>query len=232
VVGNFLWAQDDPGGKEIHVAVDLLESVRGKGKAGGAGGHQFSAFHQIDQGILKHLGIHGERRNIGGFSQDRHHGVADVADSGLERQEFFGDALSPHLAQEEVQDMVGDFATAPVTRSERLDAVGFIVFNDADDPAGIHHGVGHSDFGQGVVKGHGNAVGGRRKDENVRHFPQSLGMKVVDFDENVVGIFEIRRGRPHRGGEINPAVGGDFRGFHHREVELAVKTRQHGLGEL
>ncbi len=57
-------------------------------------------------------------------------------------------------------------------------------------------------------------------------------MELVDFDQYVVGVFEIGRSRPHGGGQVDPAVGDDFSGFDDGEVQLSVKAGQNRLGKL
>ncbi len=172
VVGYLLGAEHDAGGEEIHVGVNPLERIGGESQGGGAGSRQFSPFHQIHQGLLEHFRVHGERRDFRVFAKNGHHRIADVTDSGLERQEFPGDAFGAHLFEHEVQHVLGYFVTAPVSGREGLNAVGFVALDDADDPSGIHHGVGHTDLRKGIVKGYGNPVRRGRKDDDVRHFPE------------------------------------------------------------
>ncbi len=87
--------------------------------------------------------------------------------------------------------MLGNLATARVSRGERGDAVGFVVFDDSHDPPGIDLRVGHAELGHGVMKRHRQAVGRWRQNQNIRHLPQALRVEVVDFDKDVIGIFEI-----------------------------------------
>ena len=132
--------------------------------------------------------------------------LATLPTPGLQGQEFLGDALGPHFAQQKIQDVLGNFSTARVSGSELGNTVGFVVFDDSHDPSGIDHRVGHAELGQRVMKGHRNTVRWRGKNQDIRHFPQALGVKVVDFDQHIVGIFQIGRGCANGGGQIDPAV--------------------------
>jgi len=82
------------------------------------------------------------------------------------------------------------------------------------------------------VKGNGGPVGRRGQDEDVRHFPQAHGVVVVELDENSIGVLQVGRRGTDGGREIHAAVGSDFVGLDHGEIQLSVKSAEHRLGEV
>ena len=70
---------------------------------------------------------------VGGQAGD--HGVADVADAALQREELGRDPARRHLVEQEPRDVGGDPPAHLVGRGEAPAAVGLVGMNDARPPS-------------------------------------------------------------------------------------------------
>ena len=147
--------------------------------------------------------------------QTGHDGVGHIAHPGLQGEKSLGDAAGPDFGNEKRRDMAGDVVADAVVGHKGVHVVGFVVFHDAHDLLGVDHGIGPADPGQGIEDVDGAAMGRAGRDHDIGHLPKPGRVAAVDLDNHLFRVLQARGGGADAGGEIDPAVGGDFRGFHH-----------------
>ena len=87
VVGDFLRPHHDAGAVVVEVGEEFPAHRRAGGDGGRGGEGQLAALEQLEDGVLQHLGIHLEGRDVGVLAHGGEHGVGDVADAGLDGEE-------------------------------------------------------------------------------------------------------------------------------------------------
>ncbi len=89
----------------FNVGEEAFFSVVGECHRACAGEGAFAFFHQFEDGVLDHFGVHHERRQFLAFAQIVEHGVGHIAHSRLQRQEFFGETAVDIFADEETDNV-------------------------------------------------------------------------------------------------------------------------------
>jgi hypothetical protein len=101
-----------------------------------------------------------EARDFRVFAHRAEHGVGDVADAGLDRQELFRDMAVADLRGEELRDVEADPGGDVGDRSEVLDLIGAVGLDDADDLLRVDPDALRADAVVGAQIGIGRRCGG------------------------------------------------------------------------
>ena len=117
VVRGFLRAQDDRILETRQVGVQFDQRIRAEREGGGRGAGQLAGLDQLQHAVLQHLGV-GRQVLEGAGLQPGHHGIGDVADAGLQRQQVGRQAAHLHLVLQEFQDVAGNALRVLVGRCE------------------------------------------------------------------------------------------------------------------
>ena len=176
---------------------------------------------EIEEGVLQHLGPHGEVVEVVALCEAADDGVGDVADSGLEGEEVGGEALGGDLGFEEFNEVRGDGEGAFVLGRVVGGHVGETRFDDADDAVAVDGDVLGADA---VVGGHdevGLAVGGEFAHGDVMETFEG-GHEGVDFDDDFVGHLKDLGGGADGGTGDDTALFGDGRGLNDRDVDAVL----------
>ena len=107
VVADLLRAQHDPPPVVGEAVVEPVGRRRAQRQRRGRGRPQHPLVQQVQHPVLDDLGVGGQVPERAG-AQPVEHGVGDVADPGLQRQQLPRQPAAAHLAAEEVQHVPGD----------------------------------------------------------------------------------------------------------------------------
>ena len=94
--------------EELDVVDDVLLHFIGDGQRACASEFAASLLHEVDYGILNHLRVHCERRNLLCVGEAVEHGVGHVAHSALDGKEGGGYAPAFKLTDQELADVCPD----------------------------------------------------------------------------------------------------------------------------
>jgi hypothetical protein len=90
-VANLRGAQNQLILEEIHVGVNILQTLVGNGQRASRSAQYAALFHQANRSILKHLGIDVEVRNLGTLTQSTQYSVCTTTYTTLQVEETLGD---------------------------------------------------------------------------------------------------------------------------------------------
>jgi hypothetical protein len=144
VIADLLRAQDDAVAVAGYVVIQAVGIVGAQRKGGGRGDAQLAAVEQVDHPVLDHLGKgrHPLERTL---DQPGQHGIGDIADAGLQRQQRRRQAALSDLVAEEIENVPGNPCVTSSGCLERLVAVGRIGFDHGDDLGRIAAEGGRAD---------------------------------------------------------------------------------------
>ena len=184
---------------------------------------------RVEHAVLQHL---GERDQVGELAvvEPGQHGVGDVADAGLDRQQPRRHPSGADLVAQEVHQVPGDRPRGVVGGAERRVAVGAVRLDHGDDLVAVDVQVRLADALQWLGE-HDRAAVRRQRGAvvDVVEALQLARLPVVDLEDYPVGLIEPGLVVAHRrAGHQQPVRQG--RGhLHDRHVELAVEAEPHVL---
>ncbi len=232
VVGDLHRAEHQMLLEEVDVADHLvLDLVAHRERAGRA---EFAAalLHEVDHGILHHLGVHLERRDLLGVGQTVEHGVGHVAHARLDGEERRGDASGFDLADEEAAHVGTDHLGGLVERSERLDTLVVVAHHHADNLLGVDLQHGRADAVAGLEDGYLAAVGGIEGQIYVMQSVEGVAQLLVELDDHALGHLGDGGDVAHAGAYDYCAVILNVADFDDGDVDVANLTVAQLLGGL
>ncbi|KIU01259.1 hypothetical protein QU38_02365, partial [Staphylococcus aureus] len=115
-------------------AAEAAQAERGRG--GRVADAQLAGGEQVEHPVLQHFGI-GGHAGEGRVEQPGEHGVGDVADAGLEREQRRRQAAHADFVPEEFDQMAGDRQRRVIRLREGQVAIGRIRLDHGDHLAGV-----------------------------------------------------------------------------------------------
>ena len=218
--------------EEVHVGEEFLLGGIAEGHGAGGGKGAFAFFEQLQHGVLDNLGVHHEGGQLGAFAQVVEHGVGHIAHTGLQGQEFLGQAAALVLGQEEAHNVGANLLRNFVDSGEGLHAVVGAGAHNANHLGGIDFQDGRAGAVVGSEDGDFAAVRGIVRQVDVVHAQERFGQLIVELDEDVLGQLCIGGDVAHTAAQHHFAVGGDVGSFDDGEVDIAVCAVAHFLGHL
>ncbi len=101
--------------------------------------------HQFKRGGLEHLGVHQEVWDVRALADPLHHGIGDIADAALQRQEIARDTACSEFLVQEIDNVSGDRLAGGIRRSKTMQLIALFGFDDSDDLFWINADVGLAD---------------------------------------------------------------------------------------
>lgn len=135
VVGHNLGSQQQLLGELVPVVEESLEAVLGQTDGGGSGEVEVAGLEEVQEGILQHLGPDVKVLE-GGISQTLDDGVGNVTDTGLERQQVFGQSAGLDLLLEELNEVGSNGLRALIGRRVGTNNISKLRLDDGNDLEG------------------------------------------------------------------------------------------------
>ena len=232
MVGDFLRAQQYAVAEHVEVVVHQVEMVLGKGERAAGGKTDAPLEHQVDNGVLDHLGEHGEGGQIGVGTQGTEHGIGNVAHTGLQRQELARDAAFLPFLKQEGGHILTDAARSVVQRREGGDVVALVgidhtgYFRRVDIQIGAACAVVHMED-RNVL-----AVGRSLERIQVVHAFQTVAVALVQLYDNLFGRAHDSRGDSYGGAQDDASLGRDGRSLDNGGVDASQESVVHVLADM
>ncbi len=191
-----------------------------------------SLLHEVDYGILNHLRVHCERRNLLCVGEAVEHGVGHVAHSALDGKEGGGYAPAFKLTDQELADVCPDSVGGLVGSSEGLDSVERVAHDDAHDLLRVNLENGGAYTVVGVEDRNLTAVGGVLGKIDVVESEERVMKLLVELKHDFLGIFGISRDIAHAHAHYACAIVFHVAHFDNGDVEVAIESVAELLGKL
>ena len=188
--------------------------------------------HELNHGILDHLGVHGDGGELLSLAKSVEHGIGHISHAALHRQESGRDAAGLHLSHEEAAHVGADLEAGVVEGGEAFYAVVGATVDHANDLRGVDLDGGGAYAVACGVDGYLAAVGGILGYIVVVEAIELARKLRIELKDHMLGQKGVGGHIAHTHTEHNLAIVGHVGHLDDGPVDLAVGIVAHLLCEL
>ena len=222
-VGYFRRTEYQLVAEEIHIIVNILQTVVCHTERTGTAKFNSTLFYQINDRILNDLRIHFKRWNAGVFTQRTEHCIGNVSYARLQRQEGRRNNPAAHVRSQEIGNVLTDLIGYRVRIVETTCFIRKIHLHHSDNLCWIYLNIRQSDAVARTYDRNRTTIRRTFHFVQVMHSDQTLAVSSVQLYNHAVGQAGNRRRDTHSCRQINPSVGSQFTSFDNCRSHVSQK---------